>query len=396
MHTQIAPGIFYTGVNERTVKPFESLWPIPQGISYNSYLIIDQKVVLIDASDAALHPHHALKLQEMLGDREIDYLIINHMEPDHSGAIRSLLAKYPKMTLVGNAKTMAMVQGFYDVHTNALEIKDNDVLDTGSHRLRFFMTPMVHWPETMMTYDETTQTLFSGDAFGGFGALNGAIVDEDMVIDGYWSEMRRYYASIVGKYGVPVQNALKKLNNLPISMICSTHGPVWKKYIRETINYYNQYSLYKAEPGVVIAYGSMYGNTALLAEKIAEELSAQGVQRIKLWDTGVTDISYILSDIFDHNALILGAPVYNNTVYPPMQALMNAIRSRDIKDRLYASFGTYAWGSAPINTLAGFAEEMKWKNVHPVISQRYSLHHELFTECRKLAVSMANKLKEVE
>lgn len=395
MHAQIAPGIYYTGVNERTRKHFESLWPIPHGVSYNSYLIVDQKVVLIDASEASMHEPHALKIQEILGDRPIDYLVINHMEPDHSGAIRDLLRLYPKMTLVGNAKTLAMVQGFYDINPAVMEIKDNDTLETGHHRLRFYLTPMVHWPETMMTYDETTQTLFSGDAFGCFGALNGAIIDGEMELDIYWQEMRRYYATIVGKYGIPVQNALKKLGSLPISLLCTTHGPVWKKYIREAIGYYNQFSQYEAEPGVVIAYGSMYGNTTLLAEKIAEELAAQGIRRIKLWDVGVTDMSYILSDIFDNNSLILGAPVYNGALYPPMQALMDAIRSRDIKHRYYASFGTYAWGSAPMNMLANFGDEMNWTNIYPNINQRYSLHSELFEECRKLAVTLADKLKQM-
>ncbi|MEG1378028.1 MAG: FprA family A-type flavoprotein [Bacteroidales bacterium] len=394
MHTQIAPGIFYTGVNERTRKHFESLWPIPYGVSYNSYLIVDEKVVLVDASEVSMHEPHAKKIQEILGCREIDYLVINHMEPDHSGAIRDLLRLYPNMTLVGNAKTLAMVEGFYDIKPNVLLIKDKDVLETGTHCLRFYLTPMVHWPETMMTYDETTQTLFSGDAFGCFGALNGAILDSDMELNVYWEEMRRYYATIVGKFGIPVQNALKKLDGLPISLLCTTHGPVWKSHIAEAVNYYNQFSQYQAEPGVVIAYGSMYGNTTLLAEKIAEELAAQGIRRIKLWDVGVTDLSYILSDIFNNDTVILGSPVYNGALYPPMQALMDAIRSRDIKNRNYASFGTFAWGSAPINALVNFGEEMKWNTVYPTINQRYSLHDELFEECRKLAVTLADQLKQ--
>lgn len=395
MHAQIAPGIYYAGVNERTRKHFEALWPIPHGVSYNSYLIVDEKVVLVDASEASLHEPYAMKIREILGDRPVDYLIINHMEPDHSGAIRDLVRIYPNITLIGNAKTLAMVEGFYDIHPNVMEIKDGDVLETGNHRLRFYLTPMVHWPETMMTYDETTQTMFSGDAFGCFGALNGAVVDEDMELDVYWSEMRRYYASIVGKYGTPVQNALKKVGHLPISLLCTTHGPVWKANIGKVVNFYDQFSQYKTEPGVVIAYGSMYGNTALLAEKIAEELAAQGIRRIKLWDVDVTDVSYILSDIFDNSALILGAPVYNSAMFPPMQTLMDAIRSRDIKNHLYASFGTYAWGSAPMNLLAKFGEEMGWETVHPNINQRYTLHTELFDECRKLAVAMADRLKQL-
>ncbi|MEG1587105.1 MAG: FprA family A-type flavoprotein [Bacteroidales bacterium] len=395
MQAQIAPDIYYTGVNERTLKNFESIWPIPYGVSYNSYLIIDEKVVLIDASEQSMHAQHAMKIQEILGDREIDYLIINHMEPDHSGAIRDLLRIYPKMTLLGNSKTLAMVQGFYDINPSVLEIKDQDVLDTGNHKLRFYLTPMVHWPETMMTYDETTQTLFSGDAFGCYGALNGAVLDIDMELDLYWTEMRRYYATIVGKYAVPVQNALKKLGNLPISLLCSTHGPVWKKYIHEAINYYNQYSKYESGPGVVIAYGSMYGNTTLLAEKIAEDLAAEGIRKIKLWDVGVTDISYILSDIFDCNALILGSPVYNGELYPKMQALMDAIQSRDIKNKFYGSFGTYAWGGQPLSRLAAFGEEMKWTCVHKTINQRYSLHQELFDDCHELAVAMADRIKQM-
>lgn len=395
MYCEIASDIFYTGVNERTLKNFEALWPIPYGVSYNSYLIVDEKIALIDASEVSLHEQHVQKMHDVLGDRKIDYLIINHMEPDHSGALRELYRLYPDVTIVGNSKTLAMVQGFYNIPAKVIEVKDGGTLDLGKHKLRFFLTPMVHWPETMMTYDETSQTLFSGDAFGCFGALNGAIVDKDMETEIYWSEMRRYYATIVAKYGAPVQSALKKLANLPIKLLCSTHGPVWKQYINEAIDAYNRYSKYEAEPGVVIAYGSMYGHTTLLAEKIAEELAAQGVRRIKLYDVGVTDISYILSDIMAYDSIILGSPVYNGELFPKMKALMDAIQSRDIKNRNFGSFGTYAWGAMPLNKLAEFGETMKWETANPGISQKYTLQPNIYDECRALATAMAKKINRV-
>ena len=383
---------YYVGVNERIYKKFESIWPIPEGISYNSYLIIDDKVALIDACEQNLRGPYLQHIHNILGEKPIDYLIVNHMEPDHSGALTDICMNYPKVEIIGNYKTLEMIKGFYGLKCRTHVINDGEMLSLGKHQLRFYLTPMVHWPETMMTYDELTQALFSGDAFGCFGALNGAIIDKDMCLDIYWSEMRRYYASIIGKYGAPVQAAIKKLTGLPISLICSTHGPVWKEEILRVVNYYDLYSQYKADSGVVIAYGSMYGNTAAIAEEIACKLAETGIKNIKLFNVEVTDISYILSAIFEYNSLILGSAAYNGELMPNIQTLMWAIHSRGIKNRYYGCFGTYAWGEAPLNKLTDFGNEMGWETIYPKISQKYKLQTESIPDFQRMAKMFAEKM----
>lgn len=395
MNIELSPGIFYTGVNDRTTHLFESLWPLPFGISYNSYLIVDDKVTLIDIAEESMREQHFMKIKAVLGEREIDYVIINHMEPDHTGALRDLYERYPNITVIGNAKTQAMLEGFYGIRPNFIVIKDQEELSIGKHTLRFYLTPMVHWPETMMTYCVEDGILFSGDAFGCFGALHGSVVDYQMNLDIYWGEMRRYYAAIVGKYGTPVQNALTKVGKESIKMICSTHGPVWKEFIRDVIHLYDRYSRYDTDAGVVVAYGSMYGHTGAIAEKIAESLAENGIRNIDVFDVSRTDISFILSAIFAWKGLILGSPVYNGELFPPVQALMNAIQSRDIKDHLFGSFGTFAWGSAPLGLFDQFCTRMKWENVYPTIEQKYALQDYQFSPADALGHSMATALKEV-
>lgn len=241
-----------------------------------------------------------------------------------------------------------------------MEIKDGDVLPLGKKKLRFYLTPMVHWPETMMTYCENDALLFSGDAFGCFGAVDGGVTDEQMNTDRYWSEMYRYYSNIVGKYGSPVQKALAKLAEVKIETICSTHGPVWQKNVEKVISIYDKLSRYEAEEGVVIAYGSMYGNTEQMAEEIARELAAQGIKNIVMYNLSFTDPSYVLSDIFRYKGLIIGGPTYSNQLFPPVEALTRMIEVRDIKNRIFGYFGSFTWAGASVRRLGTFAETMKW------------------------------------
>ena len=263
--TEILPGIHYVGVNDRTTTRFEGLWSLPQGVSYNAYLVADEKVALIDTVEEGFGSRLTENIREAIGDRKIDYLVINHMEPDHSSSVRALRMLYPDIRIVGNAKTLQMLQGFYGIDTGTLEVKEGDSISLGSKTLSFYMAPMVHWPETMVTWCAEAGTLFSGDAFGTFGAIDGGITDSQVDPSRYWDEMRRYYACIVGKYGGPVQKALAKVRGLNPTTICSTHGPVWQREIPQVIDVYDRLSRYEGEPGVVIAYGSMYGNTEQMA-----------------------------------------------------------------------------------------------------------------------------------
>ena len=254
---EITDKIYYVGVNDRNKELFEGLWPLPNGVSYNSYLIDDEKVCLIDTVEVDFFMPYLKNIREVLGDRQIDYLVINHMEPDHSGAIELIRKYYPGVKIVANKKTFGMIEGFYGVTADEVEVKNGSTLSLGKHQLSFVLTPMVHWPETMVTLETTTNTLFSGDAFGCFGALNGGIIDSEINCDTFWLEMVRYYSNIVGKYGTPVQNALKKLEGVQLDYICSTHGPVWHEYIDKVVGIYDRLSRYETEEGIVICYGTM-------------------------------------------------------------------------------------------------------------------------------------------
>ena len=391
---KIKGNVHYVGVNDRTKALFESLWPLPNGVSYNSYLIDEgDTVALVDTVDVAFFEVYLKKIRSIIGDRKINYLIINHMEPDHSGAISLIKQYYPEIILVGNKKTFDMVEGFYGLTGDRYVVGEGDYLKLGHHNLRFYLIPMVHWPETMVTYDETEGMLFSGDAFGCFGALNGGCIDRNINTDLYWDEMRRYYSNIVGKYGAPVQKALQKLGGLNITTICPTHGPVWEEKIPQVIDMYDRLSRYEGEEGVVIAYGTMYGNTQELAEAIAEELSAQGIKNIIMHDVSHSHHSYILADIFKYKGLIVGCTTYNTQLYPNMEALLSKIAGRDMKNRVIGYFGSFTWASAAVKKLGEYTEKLKFEVVGNPVEMKQSMKSENFVQAKDLAKAMADRLK---
>lgn len=386
--------VHYVGVNDRAKTLFEGLWPLPYGVTYNSYLIADEKVALIDTVDVNFFDLFVEKVKEVIGERPIDYLVINHMEPDHSGSIRLLRQIYPDITLVSNKKALDMVEGFYGTAAHTKVITEGETLELGHHTLQFHMIPMVHWPETMVSYDITDHILFSGDAFGCFGALNGTPIDTHMDTTLYWSEMERYYANIVGKYGVPVQKALQKLSSFTLDMICSTHGPVWtEENVGKVVSVYDRLSRYETEEGVVIAYGSMYGNTQQMAETIAEELSKQGIRKIVLHDVSRVNHSYILADLFRYKGIILGAPTYNASIYPQMEMLMSEIEMRDMKDRYLGYFGSFSWASHAVKRLAAFSEKVKFEVVGTPVEMKQGMNENIRVACQGLAKAMADRLK---
>lgn len=396
LNTEIAKEIFYVGVNDRSKDKFENLLPLPHGVSYNSYLILDEKVALIDTVEISLGDIFIDKIHAQLKDRQIDYLIINHMEPDHSGSINLIRSYYPNVTLVGNKKTLEMIYGYYGIDDNTLEITDNEALSLGRHTLTFHLTPMVHWPETMMTFDETEKVLFSGDAFGCFGTLDGGVLDTEINLDKYWDEMYRYYANIVGKYGSPVQKALQKLTSVDIQIICSTHGPVWKKYASRTVDLYDQLSRYEGREGAVIVYGSMYGNTERMAEAIAQGLVRQGIKEVILHNVAKSDASVILRDIFKYKGLVIGSPTYCNDLHPDVHSLLTKIELRQVKKRDYAFFGSYSWAGITNKRLAEFGEKMKWRVIDDSIEEKMGLKKENYQRCVQLGKNLADLLRTPE
>ena len=391
--TLIKGKIHYVGVNDRHKHLFEGMWPLPYGVSYNSYLIDDDIVALVDTVDACFFETYLRKIRGVIGDRPIQYLIINHMEPDHSGSIRLIKQHYPDIIIVGNKQTFGMIEGYYGVTGERYEVKDGSMLDLGHHKLKFYLTPMVHWPETMMTFDETDGVLFSGDAFGCFGALDGGFLDTRINTDRYWEEMTRYYANIVGKYGNPVQKALAKLSGLPVTVICSTHGPVWTENIVRVVGVYDRLSRYEAEEGVVIAYGSMYGNTEQMAEAIAAELSVQGIRNIVMHDVSQSHPSYILKDIFKYRGLIVGSPTYSNQIYPEVESLLSKILVREVKGRYLGWFGSFTWAGAAVKRIAEFAEKSKLEIVGDPVEMKQAMKDITYEQCGNLARAMADRLK---
>ena len=396
LNTEIAKDIFYVGVNDRIKHKFENMLPLPYGVSYNSYLITDEKTALVDTVDVCYGEVFIDKIKSQLGEKSVDYLIINHMEPDHSGSISLIRKYYPNMTIVGNKKTLEMLEGYYGIDDNTLEISDGEVLSLGKHKLQFHFTPMVHWPETMMTYDETENVLFSGDAFGCFGTLDGGVMDTEMNVDKYWDEMIRYYANIVGKYGAPVQKALQKLTPLDIKIICSTHGPVWKEYVSKAVDIYDRMSRYEGKEGAVVVYGSMYGNTERMAEAVAQGLTMGGIKNVVLHNVSKSDASVILRDIFKYKGLVIGSPTYSNELYPEIDSLLKKMEIRGIKKRDFAYFGSFTWAGIANKKLAEFGEKMKWRTINFTVEEKMGLKDSNYQSCILLGRKTAELLKTPE
>jgi flavorubredoxin len=388
---QITNDVYFVGVNDRRKSLFENQLPLPHGVSYNAYLILDEKVALVDTVDIGFSDIFLKKIESLLGDRKLDYLIINHMEPDHSGSIRFIKERYPDIRIVGNKRTFEMINGYFGITTHLHEVKDGDELILGKHRLRFILTPMVHWPETMMTNDLTDKILFSGDAFGCFGSLNGGVIDQTMNTDNYWEEMRRYYACIIGKYGSPVQSALAKLQEVELNYICSTHGPVWHEQIEKAKDIYAKCSKYETIPGVVIAYGSMYGNTEQMAEVIAEGVVSAGLKDVILYDVSHTDASFILSDVFKYTGLIIGSPTYMNDLLPGVDSLLRKIEARGVKNRVFAAFGSFTWAGVAPKKIVSLIESLHW-DIVGTVEEKQALKQEKQDACFSLGKEVALKI----
>lgn len=390
---EITTGIYYAGVNDRVTEKFEQLWSLPKGVSYNSYIVKGKdKIALIDGVRIDEVREFFSNIDRVPSSGTIDYLVINHMEPDHSGAIPELAQRYPMLKIVGNAQTLQMVRDFYHIYDadRFLEVKDGDEINLGERVLKFYLTPMVHWPETMMTYVVDSKLLFSGDAFGTFGALDGGVVDSEMNTEEFIPEMYRYYSNIVGKYGVFVQRALARLKDVEIQYICPTHGPVWHTQLAEVVGIYDRLSRYESEEGVTIIYGSMYGNTAEGAQIIARELNELGVKKIKIHNAAESSMSDMINDAFRYEGLVVGSATYSMGLFPPIETFMRAMETREIKGKKLAIFSGYTWAKNPaITALQGYAERMKLP-VLATMSINRSLNEQSIAEAKALAKALVD------
>lgn len=363
-NVKIGDGVHWLGTNDRRKALFENLWPLPDGVAYNSYLIVDEKSVLVDTIEMGTDGAYLTRIESLLDGRPLDYLVVNHMELDHSGEIATIVHRWPDVQVIGNAKTFKVLSAYYGSLTpNLHEVKDGDTLGIGKHTLKFVLTPMVHWPETMMTYEATEQILFSGDAFGTFGTLDGGVLDSETKFEFYEDEMRRYYSNIVGKYGSFVQKALAKLDGVPVTTICSLHGPVWRENVGRVIGLYDKWSRCEADDAVVVIYGSMYGNTARMADYIANRIAAEGVRDVRVYDASKTHISYLISEVWRCRAVVLGSCAYNLQMFPTMETLTREIEHYGLHNRKLAIFGTYSWSGGGVKSLRGFAERIGWETV---------------------------------
>ena len=360
---KVTDDIVWVGCNDRRLTLFENLFPIPRGVSYNSYLVMDEKVTLLDTVDVCALQQFMENIDYVLGGKEIDYLIVQHMEPDHGAGIQEMMRRFPNMKIVANAKTVQMIGQFFDLpkEDRVVLVKEGDTLTTGTHTFRFVMAPMVHWPEVMVTYEESEKVLFSADAFGTFGALNGNIFSDELEFDKEWlADARRYYANIVGKYGMQTQALLTKAAGLDIQLICSLHGPIWRENLSYIIEKYDKWSKYEPEDKeVVIIYGSVYGHTEQAVDALAGKLAEKGIRHIAAYDVSTTHVSELIAEIFRASHIVIACATYNGGIYPPMENLLNDMKALSVQKRTVALMDNGTWAPTAGKQIVKKLEEMK-------------------------------------
>ena len=381
----ITDSILYVGVDDRTIDLFESQYVVPNGISYNSYLILDEKVALMDTVDSRATEEWLNNLNKALDGRSVDYLVVSHMEPDHAGNIKNLIDRYPDMKIVGNAKTFAMIPQFFevDITERSVVVKEGDTLSLGKHTLQFFMAPMVHWPEVMVAYEQSEKILFSADGFGKFGALD---------TDEAWTcEARRYYFNIVGKYGAQVQALLKKAATLDIQMICPLHGPILKEDLGYYIGKYDIWSKYEPEDeGVFIAFASIHGNTAKAAKKLAEMLEEKGAKRVAIADLTRDDMAEAVEDAFRHDKLVVASSTYDGGLFPCMEDFLSHLKAKNFQKRTVALMENGSWAPMAAKKMREYLEGMKEITIcEPVVTIKSAMKEDTL----KVMEELAEKLK---
>ena len=360
---KITEDMYWIGASDRRLELFENVYPIPKGVSYNSYVILDEKTVLLDTVDHSVCSQFLENLEHVLDGRTLDYIIVNHMEPDHCASLAEVVIRYPEVKFVGNAKTFTMMKQFFDfdVDNRAVVIKEGDTISTGKHTLAFAMIPMVHWPEAMVTYDAYDKVLYSAEAFGTFGALNGNIFADELNFEAEWlEEARRYLTNIVGKYGAQVQSALKKAAALDIEMICPLHGPVWRENLGWFIDKYQKWSTYTPEDhAVLIVYASIYGNTESAVNVLAGKISDAGEKNIAMYDVSKTDPSYILAEAFRCDRIVFACPTYNAGLFPKMETLLSELKAHNFQNRKVAVIENGTWAISAGKQMKEILSSMK-------------------------------------
>lgn len=388
---QIAEGIYWVGANDRRIERFENMFPLTNGVAYNAYLILDEKTAILDTVDSSVSRQYLENVAYVLDGRPLDYLVINHMEPDHCANIEELVRRYPGVRVIGNKRTFQFFQQYYDMDLseNCMEVQEGQELCLGGHTLRFYMAPMVHWPEVMMTYEMSCQILFSADAFGAFGAHGGNLFADEMDFENlYLDETRRYYANIVGRFGAQVQAVLKKLSCVPVSIICPLHGPVWRANLWYLMEKYDKWSRYVPEQkGVVLFYASMYGNTENAMLLLANKLAQRGITDLRVYDVSKTHASYIIADVWKYSHFVVGSPTYNMSLYYGMDALLHELSALNLKNRSAAIIGNHTWASAALKAMEERLAAMKNITVLGTLDIRSSLKEE--QELDALADSIA-------
>ena len=358
----ITDDLIYVGASDRRLALFENIYPIPRGVSYNSYVLLDEKTVLFDTTDAGVAEQFYENVAAAIAGRKLDYVVVHHMEPDHAATLMDLLLRHPEATVVTTAKAAQMMEQFFGTKPSKLQsVKEGDTLVTGRHTLVFTMAPMVHWPEVMMTYDSTSKTLFSADAFGTFGALSGNLFADEMNFEGEWlNDARRYFTNIVGKYGQPVQTVLKKAAALDIKMICPLHGPVWRENLGWFIGKHDVWSRYEPEEkGVVIIYGSIYGHTEAAAMRMATLLGQRGVKNIHVYDASHTHSSKLVAECWRASHIVLACSTYNNGIYTPVEELLHDLKAHCLQSRTWALIENGSWAPQSGKLMRAMIEEMK-------------------------------------
>jgi len=394
---KISRDYYWVGASDRRLELFENVMPITKGVSYNSYLLMDEKTVLLDTADSSVSRQFLENVQYVLNGRVLDYLIVNHMEPDHCSVIEDIVLRYPNLKIIGNAKTVQMINQFFDfdVDSRFVAIKEGDTFSTGSHTLQFVMAPMVHWPEAMFTYDIEEKILFSADAFGTFGALNGNIFNDEINFEKDWlDEARRYYTNIVGKYGNPVQAALKKAGTIDIQMICPLHGPIWRNNLGYILDKYVKWSTYEPEDNaVMLVYGSMYGNTETAVNVLATKLAEAGVKNIVTYSVSNTHVSHLIAEAFRCSHIVLAAPTYNSGLFTPMENFLMDLKAHGLQKRTFAFIENGTWAPTAACQMMSIVGEMKDSRViDETLTLRSSMKESQMEQLELLANDLAAEL----